>query len=81
VYLFKPLPVRGKEKREESIGTQGRAGAVAQMGKGGRAGGTACSGGGLFVQSVKGNVWSDQKAGGCSLLPAPNVAWCCCVLR
>jgi hypothetical protein len=81
VYLFKPLPVRGKEKREESIGTQGRAGAVAQMGKGERAGGTACSGGGLFVQSVKGNVWSDQKAGGCSLLPAPNVAWCCCVLR
>jgi hypothetical protein len=28
VYLFKPLPVRRREKREESIGTQGRAGAV-----------------------------------------------------
>ena len=72
VYLFKPLPVRGREKPEESIGTQGRAGAVAQVGKG--VAGTASSGGGVFVQSVKGNFWSDQEAGDCCLLPAPHIA-------
>ena len=65
-YLFKPL--RGREKREESIGTQGRAGAVAQVGMGG-ATGTADSGSGVYVQSVKGNFWaSDRKAGCCCLL-------------
>ena len=72
VYLFKPLPVRGSEKPEKSIGRQGRAGAVAQVGKG--VAGTASSGGGVFVQSVKGNFWSDQEPGGCSLLPAPRIA-------
>ena len=71
-YLFKPL--RGREKREESIGTQGQAGAVSQVGMGGGTG-TAGSGSGVYVQSVKGNFWaSDRKAGGCCLLPAQKIA-------
>jgi hypothetical protein len=45
--------------------------------------GGGSGGGGVFVQSAKDNFWSDQEAGGCSLLPAPHIAiaWCCCVLR
>ncbi len=69
-YLFAPMPVRGREKREESIGTQGRAGAVAQVGIGGGTG-MASSERGVYVQSVKGNFWAaDRNAG--------SFAWCCC---
>jgi hypothetical protein len=67
-YLFAPMPVRGREKREESIGTQGRAGAVAQVGIGGGTG-MASSERGVYVQSVKGNFWAaDRNAGCCCLL-------------